>query len=110
MGNNNKQFNSARKEKRDEFYTQLSDIANELFHYKDHFRDKVVYCNCDDPSKSNFVTYFMLNFKQLRLKKLIATHYEPATFLTNARVYKLEYTGNDNMPDSIFFYQDSTKR
>ena len=65
----------AKKAKKDEFYTQLSDIENELRHYKKHFKDKVVFCNCDDPYESNFFKYFALNFNHLGLKKLIATCY-----------------------------------
>ena len=62
-GNTNKILNSASKHKKDEFYTQLSDIENELRHYKNHFKNKVVYCNCDDPRVSNFFNYFALNFE-----------------------------------------------
>ena len=62
--------------KNDEFYTQLTDIEKELSHYKEHFKDKVVFCNCDDPEYSNFWKYFQLNFYHLGLKKLISTHYE----------------------------------
>ena len=68
-------LSQARKQKRDEFYTQLADIENELQHYTDHFKGKVVYCNCDDPRSSNFVRYFINNFETLGLKKLIATCY-----------------------------------
>ncbi|MFI3165925.1 MAG: adenine-specific methyltransferase EcoRI family protein [Bacillota bacterium] len=72
-GNNNlKQANRAKK---DEFYTQLVDIEKEMKHYKEHFRDKVVFCNCDDTYESNFFKYFALNFNFLGLKKLIATCY-----------------------------------
>ena len=71
----NKNLHAANKAKKDEFYTQLSDIANELKHYKQHFADKTVLCNCDDPYESNFFKYFALNFNILRLKKLIATCY-----------------------------------
>ena len=71
----NTNLNSARNVKNDEFYTQMGDIENELRHYKDHFRDKVVYCNCDHPRKSNFVKYFRVNFQSLGLKKLIASCY-----------------------------------
>ena len=60
----------------DEFYTQLPDIEKELVHYRDHFRGKVVFCNCDDPYESNFFKYFALNFNALGLKKLIATCYD----------------------------------
>ncbi len=72
---NNSNLGNAKKEKNDEFYTQLSDIENELKHYKKHFKDKVVYCNCDDPEWSNFWIYFSRNFEHLGLKKLISTHY-----------------------------------
>lgn len=64
--------------KNDEFYTQLADIEKELRHYKEQFRDKVVYCNCDDPFESNFFKYFAANFKVLGLKRLIATSYKPS--------------------------------
>lgn len=73
MANSNKGFNTAKKEKKNEFYTQLSDIENELWHYKDHFKGKTVLCNCDDPRVSNFFRYFAQNFKELGLKKLITT-------------------------------------
>jgi hypothetical protein len=62
--------------KKDEFYTQLSDIENELKHYKEHFKGKTVYCNCDDPRVSNFFHFFSYNFEKLGLKKLIATCYK----------------------------------
>lgn len=66
----------AKKNKSDEFYTQLSDIESELKHYKNHFKDKIVFCNCDDPRVSNFFYYFASNFKKLGLKKVIATCYK----------------------------------
>ena len=72
----NSNLHSAKKEKNDEFYTQLSDIENEIRHYKHHFKDKVVYCNCDDPRMSNFFHYFSYNFEHLGLKRLIATCYK----------------------------------
>lgn len=81
----NKNLNSASKAKKDEFYTQLSDIEKELKHYREHFKDKIVFCNCDDPEESNFFKYFHLNFQFLGLKKLIATHYQE-----NSTSYKLE--------------------
>ena len=71
----NKNLNKAKKAKNDEFYTQLSDIENEMKHYKQHFKDKVVYLNCDDPQESNFWKYFSLNFDFFEIKKLISTHY-----------------------------------
>ena len=68
-------LNSARSAKNDEFYTQLFDIEAEVRYYKEHFRGKVVFCNCDDPYESNFFKYFALNFNFFGLKKLIATCY-----------------------------------
>ena len=76
----NKDLQRAKVAKNDEFYTQLSDIENELKHYKAHFKDKVVYCNCDDPLASNFFKYFFLNFKHLGLKELITTCYKSQSF------------------------------
>jgi hypothetical protein len=72
-GNSN--LNDSARNKQDEFYTQLSLIENELKHYKKHFNDKTVLCNCDDPFESNFFKYFAINFNSLGLKKLIATCY-----------------------------------
>ena len=72
----NTKLTQAKKNKKDEFYTQLSDIERELKHYKAHFKNKVVYCNCDDPRVSNFFHYFSYNFEKLGLKKLIATCYK----------------------------------
>lgn len=71
----NTALNKAGKAKNDEFYTQLIDIEKELKHYKDQFRGKVVYCNCDDPFESNFFKYFAANFNTLGLKKLISTSF-----------------------------------
>ena len=72
----NKNLNQAKNAKKDEFYTQLVDIENELRHYKVHFKGKTVLCNCDDPRVSNFFHYFSYNFEQLGLKKLITTCYK----------------------------------
>lgn len=69
-------IDKAKKAKKDEFYTQLEDINNELRHYREHFRGKTVLCNCDDPRISNFFTYFAYNFEFLGLKKLITTCYK----------------------------------
>lgn len=76
----NVNLQNAKRAKKDEFYTQLNDIENELKHYKAHFKDKVVYCNCDDPLASNFFKYFFLNFKHLGLKELITTCYKSQNF------------------------------
>ncbi len=70
-----KLFEKAKKNKADEFYTQLPDIEAEMRHYREQFRGKVVFCNCDDPYESNFFKYFAMNFNFLGLKKLIATCY-----------------------------------
>ncbi len=69
---NNRSLQDAKANRKDEFYTQMEDIENELFHYAQHFKDKVVYCNCDTPD-SNFVKYFQTYFNVLGLKKLIHT-------------------------------------
>lgn len=98
----NKSLHKAGVVKNDEFYTRLTDIENELKHYKDQFNGKVVFCNCDDPKESNFVKYFSMNFEHLGLKKLIATHFKGSIFFTKEAPYKLEYTGDKNgnrMPD-----------
>lgn len=76
----NGNLHKAKAEKNDEFYTQLSDIENELHHYKNHFNGKTIYCNCDDPYESNFVKYFLLNFNYLGLKRFIATCYAESKF------------------------------
>lgn len=97
----NKNLHQAKNNKKDEFYTQLSDIERELKYYKKHFKDKVVYCNCDDPRISNFFHYFSYNFEKLGLKKLITTCYknqERDLFSKNnseSAIY-LEYTGDKN--------------
>lgn len=94
----NKLLQKAKKSKSDEFYTQLVDIESELQHYKSHFQNKVVYCNCDDPQISNFYNYFASNFKELGLKKLISSCYikqERDLFNTNdfKSGFFYEYTG-----------------
>ena len=72
----NSNLANAKKVKNDEFYTQLTDIEKEMRFYKDFFKNKVVYCNCDDARESNFFKYFSLNFEFLGLKKLISTGYK----------------------------------
>lgn len=71
----NRNLQKAKDAKKNEFYTQLLDIEKELRHYKQHFKNKVVFCNCDDPYESNFFKYFAMNFNHLGLKKLITTCY-----------------------------------
>ena len=98
----------AKANKKDEFYTQLSDIERELKHYKKHFKDKVVLCNCDDPRVSNFFHFYSCNFEKFGLKKLIATCYknqDSDLFSQNnsERAIYLEYTGDkngNNVPDA----------
>jgi hypothetical protein len=97
----NKNLHKAKDSKKDEFYTQLADIERELKHYKDHFKGKVVYCNCDDPRVSNFFHYFSYNFEQLGLKKLIATCYknQQIDLFSQHRAEQaicLEYVGDKN--------------
>ena len=101
-------LHKAKQNKKDEFYTQLSDIERELGHYKEHFKDKVVLCNCDDPRISNFFHYFSYNFEYLGLKKLIATCYKGQNmdlFTKNdsEQAIYLEYLGDKNsnkIPDA----------
>ena len=69
--NKNSNLSRAKNDKNDEFYTRIEDIQEELYHYKDHFKDKVVFCNCDDPYESKFWFYFHKRFNSLGLKKLI---------------------------------------
>lgn len=86
----NKNLNAAKIAKKDEFYTQLTDIERELQHYWPHFRDKVVLCNCDDPYESNFFKYFALRFNQLGLKKLICTCYNGSPVQGNELLIQIE--------------------
>lgn len=104
----NRNLNKAKSSKKDEFYTQLTDIEKEMKHYKKHFKDKVVFCNCDDPRVSNFFHYFSYNFERLGLKKIIATCYKNQSmdlFSQNEaeRAIYLEYEGDrnrNNVPDT----------
>lgn len=103
-----KNLNKAKEAKKDEFYTQLEDINNELRHYREHFRGKIVLCNCDDPRVSNFFTYFAYNFEYLGLKKLITTCYknQDADLFSQGQCEKavyLVYEGDKNgnhIPDA----------
>ena len=106
----NKDLRNANREKKDEFYTQLEDIELELKHYRKEFKDKVIFCNCDDPYESNFFKYFAMNFNTFGLKKLIATCYATSPIVNtqlslfdiietpptetedNKRPYKIEIT------------------
>ena len=84
-GYSNSTLRSAKSAKNDEFYTQLPDIENELRHYTSQLKGKTIFCNCDDPAESNFFLYFILNFKKLKLKRIITTHYIP-----EGQSYKIE--------------------
>jgi hypothetical protein len=117
----NKLLQEAKKSKSDEFYTQLSDIESELQHYKNHFKDKIVFCNCDDPRISNFFNYFASNFKVLGLKKLIAACYkEQVRDLFNSAEgengFFYEYTGTEeekskpSSTDIVYFNGDGDFR
>ena len=91
MANKNTNLHNAKKAKNDEFYTQLSDIEKEMAHYKDFFKGKIVYCNCDDARESNFFKFFSNNFESLGLKKLITTGYK-----ADGKGVKLVYEGDKN--------------
>lgn len=89
------------KDKADEFYTQLVDIELELKHYKDYFVGKVVLCNCDDPYESNFFKFFAINFKYLKIKKLIATCYDGSP-LVGEQLNLFEVLNNDKNKKTAF--------
>ena len=91
MAKKNTNLHNAKRAKNDEFYTQLSDIEKEMAYYKDFFKGKVVYCNCDDARESNFFKFFANNFESLGLKKLISTG-----FKENGKGVKLVYEGDKN--------------
>lgn len=90
-GNNN--LSAAVKAKKDEFYTQLTDIEKEMRHYRKHFKGKTVFCNCDDPFESNFFKYFVLNFNRLGLKKLISTCYFSSPIVGKQFQYHFDASG-----------------
>lgn len=103
----NKNLNAALKAKKDEFYTQMDDISAELKHYRDHFREKVVFCNCDDPYESNFFKYFALNFNSLGLKKLIATCYDGSPVMGNELL--LQFDTLESEPKKIAYKVEITE-
>ena len=94
MAGNNSRLRAASGAKNDEFYTQLTDIEKELRHYRNHFRGKTIFCNCDDPFESNFFKYFVLNFNRLGLKKLIATCYATSP-IANQQLSLFDVLGGD---------------
>ena len=89
-------LHNASKNKKDEFYTQLTDIEREINHYKEHLKGKVIFCNCDDPELSNFWKFFHLNFEKLGIKKLISTHFVYEDIFQKGETYKLEYEGGND--------------
>ena len=93
----NNNLHNAKRAKNNEFYTRLEDIEKEMCHYREHFRGKVVYCNCDDPKESNFFKFFSLQFEFLGLKKLISTGYKENGHGV-AYIYEGDKNGN-NLPD-----------
>ncbi len=104
----NERFDNAKRNKNDEFYTRLEDIERELVHYKNFFKGKTIFCNCDDPRISNFFKYFALNFNEFGLKKIISTCYKNQDvdlFTQNdcEKAVYIEYTGNPNDPTSTDF-------
>lgn len=95
----NRNLNSAKTARKDEFYTQLTDIEKEMRYYRKHFNGKTVLCNCDDPFESNFFKYFVLNFNRLGLKKLIATCYSTSPIMGSRFQYRVD--GNGQMSFSF---------
>ena len=93
MANSKEILGAAKAAKKNEFYTQLTDIEKEVRHYKKHFKGKVILCNCDDPFESNFFKYFVLNFNKLGLKKLIATCYSTSPIRGKQFDYTLDANG-----------------
>jgi hypothetical protein len=100
-------LNAARVSKKDEFYTQLDDIAKELKYYKQYFKGKIVLCNCDDPYESNFFKYFALNFNQLGLKKLMTTCYNGSPISGNELL--LDFGEEQEDPKKIAYKVEITE-
>ena len=103
MGNN-KLMNVAKKNKADEFYTQLKDIELELCHYEEFFKDKIVLCNCDNPFESNFFKYFVMNFNHLGLKKLIATCYDGSS-ITGEQLSLFDFLEKEDIKEKKTAYK-----
>jgi len=94
----NSNLHEAKRAKNDEFYTQLSDIEKELQHYTEHFKNKVVLCNCNDAIHGNFAQYFALNFERLELAELICTSYGDGDENGKVCIYHGDKNGN-HIPD-----------
>ena len=110
----NSNLHTAKREQNDEFYTQLTDVEKEMKNYREHFKGKVILCNCDDPEWSSFYKFFRLNFRFLGLKKLISTHYSPtgAYSLTISGNFKpvkrpLDGDGDFRSPECMTFLQEA---
>ena len=102
MAKKSDNLRAARVAKNDEFYTQLSDIEKEMKYYRNYFEGKTIFCNCDDPLESNFTKYFILNFRFLKLKKLICTFYD----IKGKTAFAFEYHGEDMNGDGIISEKD----
>lgn len=89
----NENLRKAKKVKNDEFYTLYEDIENELVHYKPELINKIIYCNCDNPEISNFWKYFVDNFEELKIYKVISTHFNK----DNSQSYKIEFNGKEKL-------------
>ena len=101
----NAEANAAKRNQKDEFYTTRQDIEAELTNYADYFKDKVVYCNCDDPVTSEFWQFFVRNFRAYGLKKLMATHFEPDE---KNYAYMLEISEDTNGDGKIDWHDEPT--
>lgn len=106
----NKNLHAANKAKKDEFYTQLVDIENELRHYKHHFAGKTVFCNCDDPYESNFFKYFAMHFNDLGLKKLIATCYDGSPVAGNELQYNFLFSDEEQKMQNVQKKESAPKK
>ena len=115
---NNDNLNNAKHAKYDEFYTKLSDIESELTYYKEHFKGKIIYCNCDNPYESNFVRYFLMNFKALGLKKVITSNYDENQEITlfnlndtdtNSSAYSLRAESEPDLSNYYDYIKKSSK-
>ena len=111
----NRSLHAANRAKQDEFYTQLPDIEKELKHYRKHFRGKTVYCNCDDPTISNFFRYFKLKFEELGLERLITTCYKNRQIEMFSKhdmeaAAGVEYVGNGTEPTVFQLKEDGDFR
>lgn len=97
-------LHKAKDTKNDEFYTRIEDIEREMPHYRQHFKDKVVLLNCDDPMTSHFWIFFHIQASFLGIRKLISTHYHPTE-----KTYKLEFVPNgDGIRDGDYTIGDKT--